>query len=287
MSSILMGRPVAREIKDNIKFDIAELKKKEIIPTLGIIRMGERSDDLAYENGITNNCESLGIGYSVFKLDREAPMEEFVKLLEEVNSDSNIHGILIFRPLPTQIKIDIVKNLISPDKDIDCMNPLNLQKVFEGDLDGLIPCTPKAVIEILKYYDYDLEGANVAVVNASLVVGRPLSMMLLEQKATPTICHSKTKELVKITANSDIVITAVGRAKMFGTDFFNERNVVIDVGINDDDDGGICGDVDYDEVEKNVMAITPVPGGVGSVTTSILLSHVVKACKKFNNDLDL
>lgn len=287
MSSILMGRPVAREIKDNIKTDIAELKKKNIVPTLGIVRMGARPDDLAYEKSIIDNCVKLGIGYRVFELDRKAQMEEFVQLLEEVNNDSNIHGILIFRPLPEQIDIDIVKNMISADKDIDCMNPVNLQKVFEGDLNGLVPCTPKAVVEMLKYYDYELEGANVAVVNASLVVGRPLSMMLLEEKATPTICHSMTKNLSEITSKSDIVVTAVGKAKLFGTEYFNTRNVVIDVGINDDEDGGICGDVDYDEVEKKVEAITPVPGGVGSVTTSILLSHVVKACKKLSNDQNL
>ena len=281
MSSILMGRPVAKEIKDNIKVDIAELKKKKIVPTLGIIRMGERADDLAYENSITDNCEALGIGYKVFELEREDSMDKFIELLDTVNNDDNIHGILIFRPLPAQIDIDMVKNTINPDKDIDCMNPLNLQKVFTGDLGGFIPCTPKAVIEILKYYNYDLKGANVAVVNSSLVVGRPLSMMLLKEKATPTICHSKTKDLMKITSNSDIVVTAIGKAKFFGTDYFNDTNVVIDVGINNDEDGGICGDIDYDEVEKIVKAITPVPGGIGSVTTSILLSHVIKACKEF------
>ncbi len=283
MSSILMGRPVAKEIKDNIKVDIAELKKKKIVPTLGIIRMGERADDLAYENSIIDNCEALGIGYKVFELDREDSMDKFTELLDTVNNDDNIHGILIFRPLPAQIDIDIVKNTINPDKDIDCMNPLNLQKVFTGDLDGFIPCTPKAVIEILKYYNYDLKGANVAVINSSLVVGRPLSMMLLEEKATPTICHSKTKDLMKITSSSDIVVTAIGKAKFFGSDYFNDTNVVIDVGINNDEDGGICGDIDYDEVEKIVKAITPVPGGVGSVTTSILLSHVIKACQKYKS----
>lgn len=280
MSKVLKGKPVADIIKEKMREDIKELSEKGKTPTLGIVRMGNRPDDLAYERGIVKNCTKVGIESKVFEIDREASMEEFTKLIEEVNEDNNIHGILIFRPLPKQIDEDIINNLINPDKDIDCMNPINLEKVFEGDLDGFVPCTPKAVVEILKHYEYPLEGANVAVVNRSLVVGRPLSMMLLEERATPTICHSRTKNLNKVTSSSDIVVAATGRARMFDESYFSEDNVVIDVGINDAGDGKICGDVDYDNVVDKVKAITPVPGGVGSVTTSLLLSHVVKACKK-------
>lgn len=278
--SILKGNDVADKIKNEMKVVISEIKDKGITPTLGIIRMGQRPDDIAYEKGIIKNCESVGIKSEVFQIDREAPMEELTELLEKVNKDKNIHGILVFRPLPKQIDIERIRNIIEPEKDIDCMSPINFEKVFEGNLDGLVPCTPKAVVEILKHYDYNLRGANVAVINASLVVGRPLSMMLLEEGATPTICHSKTRDLPKITSKSDVVVTAVGRAKMFGEEYFTKDSVVIDVGINDDGEGGICGDVVYERVKEKVKGITPVPGGVGTVTTAILLSQVVKACKE-------
>lgn len=284
MSLILKGQPVVQKIKNKIKEDVYELKQKGLKPTLGIIRMGERPDDIAYEKGILKNCISVGIGSKVFEIDRKASMNELTKLITRVNEDINIHGILIFRPLPDHIDVEIIRTLISPQKDIDCMNPINLEKVFKGDMDGLVPCTPKAVIEILKHYDYSLLGSNVAVINSSLVVGRPLSMMLLGEKATPTICHSKTRELQKITSSSDIVVTAVGKAKLFGAEYFIEKNIVIDVGINDDGEGSICGDVDYYKVENKVKAITPVPGGVGSVTTAILLSHVIKSCKNLHNE---
>ncbi len=284
MSLILKGQPVVQKIKNKIKEDVYELKQKGLKPTLGIIRMGERPDDIAYEKGILKNCISVGIGSKVFEIDRKASMNELTKLITRVNEDINIHGILIFRPLPDHIDVEIIRTLISPQKDIDCMNPINLEKVFKGDMDGLVPCTPKAVIEILKHYDYSLLGSNVAVINSSLVVGRPLSMMLLGEKATPTICHSKTRELQKITSSSDIVVTAVGKAKLFGAEYFSEKNIVIDVGINDDGEGSICGDVDYYKVENKVKAITPVPGGVGSVTTAILLSHVIKSCKNLHNE---
>ncbi|MTI49209.1 bifunctional 5,10-methylenetetrahydrofolate dehydrogenase/5,10-methenyltetrahydrofolate cyclohydrolase [Sporosalibacterium faouarense] len=282
MENILKGEPVADKIKENMKLLIDKLNKKNIVPTLGIIRMGNRADDIAYEKGIVKNCESVGIKVKVYEIDRDASMDKMRKLMLQVNKDKNIHGILVFRPLPEQIDVEEIRNLINPAKDIDCMNPINLEKVFEGNLDGFVPCTPMAVMEILKYYKYELRGSDVAVINASLVVGRPLSMMLLGEKATPTICHSKTKNLKEITSKSDIVVTAVGRAKMFGEDYFSTKSVVIDVGISDDGNGGICGDSNYDEVKDKVKGITPVPGGVGSVTTAILLSHVVKACEAYN-----
>lgn len=282
MSEVLKGKAVADEIKAKVKAEVSSLRERGITPTVGIVRMGSRPDDIAYERGILKNCQSVDIESKVYEVDVNTPMDEFVKLIEEINEDKNVHGILIFRPLPQQIDEEKIRHIINPDKDIDCMSPLNLEKVFEGDMSGFVPCTPKAVVEILKHYNVPLVGANVAVVNSSLVVGRPLSMMLLGEKATPTICHSKTKDLQSITAKSDVVVTAVGRSKMFNEGYFSSNNVVIDVGINDDGNGGICGDVDYDNVLEKVKAITPVPGGVGSVTTSILLHHVVVACKKAN-----
>lgn len=279
MENVLKGKPVADRIKADMRRSISEMNKKGIKPTLGIIRMGKRPDDIAYEKGIIKNCHTVGIEVKVYELDIKSSMEVLKDLLEEVNSDKNIHGILVFRPLPEHIDIEEIRNMISPEKDIDCMNPINLEKVFEGNLNGFVPCTPKAVIEILKHYDFQLQGSNVAVVNSSLVVGRPLSMMLLEEKATPTICHSKTKNLHEISSKADVVVTAVGKARLFGEKYFTSDSILIDVGINDDGNGSICGDVDYDEVIGKVKGITPVPGGVGSVTTAILLSHVVKACE--------
>lgn len=279
MAEILKGAPVAKVIKERIRIEAESLKQKNIVPTLGIIRMGNRADDISYEKGVIKNCEAVGIQARVFEISAETPMNEFVELLKRINEDDNVHGILIFRPLPDHIDYEIIKNLIDPRKDVDCMNPLNLEKVFEGEMDGFVPCTPKAVIEVLKYYNVSLVGANVAIINRSMVVGRPLSMLFLGESSTVTICHSKTRDLPKVTANADIVVAAVGKSKMLGNEYFSENSIVIDVGINDAGEGKICGDVDYDNTVENVKAITPVPGGVGSVTSAILLNHVIIACK--------
>ncbi|KNF09269.1 5,10-methylene-tetrahydrofolate dehydrogenase/methenyl tetrahydrofolate cyclohydrolase FolD [Gottschalkia purinilytica] len=284
MSTVLKGNEVAKALKEKMRVEVKDLREKNIIPKVGIIRMGDRPDDIAYEKGVIKSCGTVDIDSEVFQIPAESSMEELINLVKKLNNDDNIHGILIFRPLPDHIDTEIIENLIDPNKDIDCMNPINLEKVFEGEMDGFVPCTPKAVVEILKYYNIiPLEGANIAVVNRSMVVGKPLSMMLLEERSTVTICHSRTKELPKITSQSDIVVAATGRAKMFGPEYFSEDNIVIDVGINDDGNGGICGDVDYDNVADKVKAITPVPGGVGSVTTTILLNHVLISCKRMNN----
>lgn len=280
MTDILKGGPVAKAIKEKIKVEVDALKEKNIIPTLGIIRMGNRPDDISYEKGVIRNCESVGIQARVFEVPADTPMNEFADLLKKVNDDDSVHGILMFRPLPKHIDYEAVKSLIDPRKDIDCMSPINLEKVFEGELDGFVPCTPKAVIEVLKYYDVPLIGANVAIINRSMVVGRPLSMMFLGESSTVTICHSKTKNLPTVTANSDIVVAAVGKARMLGKEYFSDNSIVIDVGINDAGEGKICGDVNYDSIVEDVKAITPVPGGIGSVTSAILLRHVIIACKK-------
>lgn len=283
MAEILKGAPVAKAIKEKIIAEAETLKQRNIIPTLGIIRMGNRADDISYEKGVIKNCESVGIQARVFEVSADTPMDEFVQLIKKVNEDHTVHGILMFRPLPDHIDYEIIKELIDPKKDVDCMHPLNLEKVFEGDIDGFVPCTPKAVIEVLKHYNVPLVGANVAIINRSMVVGRPLSMMFLGESSTVTICHSKTKDLPKLTAKNDIVVAAVGKARMLGKDYFSENSIVIDVGINDAGEGKICGDVDYDNVVENVKAITPVPGGVGSVTSAILLRHVIMACKNITD----
>lgn len=206
--------------------------------------------------------------------------EELVSLMNKLNNDNSISGILVFRPLPKHIDEVKIRETISPDKDVDCMHPLNLARIFEGDMSGFGPCTPKAAMEILLHNNVNLEGKNVVVVNRSMVLGKPLAMMLLEKNATVTICHSRTKNLHEITSEADVVVTALGKAKFFDKKYFNEKSICIDVGISLDSEGKLSGDIDYPKVSEFVSMITPVPGGVGSVTTSILLSHVVDACKK-------
>ncbi|SHH64288.1 bifunctional 5,10-methylenetetrahydrofolate dehydrogenase/5,10-methenyltetrahydrofolate cyclohydrolase [Sporanaerobacter acetigenes] len=279
MADILSGKEVAKNIKENIKKEVVELNNVGISPTLGILRVGQNSDDIAYEKSILKNCDSVGIVAKVYELEESISTEGLLEIIEKLNQDMDIHGILIFRPLPKHIDEEQINNTISSLKDVDCMNPLNLEKVFEGDMDGFAPCTPKAAMKIMEFYDIPLEGAKVSVVNRSMVVGKPLSMMLLGKNATVTICHSRTKDLKKVTKSSDIVVTALGRAKYFDEGYFNENSVIIDVGISLDKGGNISGDVDFDNVNTKVKSITPVPGGVGSVTTSILLGHVVVACK--------
>jgi methylenetetrahydrofolate dehydrogenase (NADP+)/methenyltetrahydrofolate cyclohydrolase len=212
-------------------------------------------------------------------LDQKVKTSDFLEALRQYNDDPKTHGILVFRPLPGQLDAEAVSRAVSPEKDIDCMSPVNAERIFTGAREGIPPCTPEAVIEILKYYQYDLTGKNVVIVNRSMVLGKPLSMLFLAENATVTVCHSKTKDLAAVTANADIVVTGTGKAKYFGKEFFSNDTVVVDVGINMDE-GRLCGDVDFDEAEGSVAAITPVPGGVGTVTSMILLRHVVTAMKR-------
>ncbi len=279
MPQILYGKPVAEKMKIQMKADVQQFKNKGISPTMAIIRVGSREDDIAYEQSIIKNCEAIGIRAVVYETKQDIPMEDFVKLVRMVNEDEEIHGILIFRPLPDQLNMEIIQDLIDPKKDIDCMNSVNLQKVFEGSGDGFLPCTPEAVVEILKHYDIPLKGAKAVIINRSLVLGKPLAMMLIGENATVEICHSKTTQLSKETSAADIVITGAGKAKIFGKEYFNSQSVIIDVGINYLG-SEMCGDVDYDAVKEMVSGITPVPRGVGTVTSTILLRHVLDAVGK-------
>ena len=280
MAEILKGNVVAAQIKEDMKKEIEELGKIGKTPTLGIVRLGNNPDDVSYERSIIKNCEAIGVNSKVIEREVEMTTEELVELMGQLNEDKDISGILVFRPLPKHIDETKIRDAISPEKDVDCMHPLNLEKIFEGDMTGFQPCTPKAAMEVLLFNNVPLEGANVVVVNRSMVVGKPLIMMLLEKNATVTVCHSRTKDLAEITKRADVVVTALGRAKMFDEKYFHEKSVIIDVGMSVDSEGKLSGDVDYPKVSENVGMITPVPGGVGAVTTSILLSQVVQACKR-------
>lgn len=275
--AILDCREAAKSIKAELAQKVQELADKGRRPRLGIIRVGSRPEDISYERGILKNCEGLGIECQVMELPSDISSDSFMEKLKEANENGSIHGILMFRPLPAHIDEDKARSLISPSKDIDCMNPVNLAKVFEGDSSGFEPCTPAAVMEILKYFGIKLQGENVAVIGRSMVVGKPLSMMLLKENATVTICHSKTKDIKNVVSRADIVVAALGKARAIGPDYIKPGATVIDVGVNGAPEGGICGDVDFEKVKDVAGNITPVPGGVGAVTTLMLLKHVVEA----------
>ncbi|MCI4780868.1 bifunctional 5,10-methylene-tetrahydrofolate dehydrogenase/5,10-methylene-tetrahydrofolate cyclohydrolase [Clostridioides difficile] len=280
---IIKGKPVADKISEELIKEVDLLIKEGINPKLTIVRVGARSDDLSYERGALKRCQNIGITTEVLELAEDITQEEYIDVLKRVNDDKNVNGILCFRPLPKHLNEEVIKYVIASEKDVDCFSPINSAKVMEGDKSGFPPCTPTAVVEILKHYNVDLKGSKVTVLGRSMVVGKPVSMLLLSEHATVTICHSKTKNLSGVAAEADVLIAAIGRAKMVDESFVKDGAVVIDVGINVDEEGNLCGDVDTNAVLDKVSMITPVPAGVGSVTTSILAKHVVKACKLQNN----
>ena len=284
MGEIIKGKPVGDALSEVLKGECEALVKDGIQPKLAILRVGAKPNDLSYEKGALKKCDTIGITAEVTELPEETTQEQYIEALEKLNKDSSVHGILTFRPLPKGIDEEVIKNVISPEKDVDCFSPMNTAKLMEGDKTGFPPCTPTAVVEILKHYNVTLKGANVVVLGRSMVVGKPVSMLLLGENATVTICHSKTVDLPKVCANADVLVAGVGRARMVTADYVKEGAVVIDVGINaKPEGGGICGDVDTDDVVGKASMVTPVPAGVGSVTTSILAKHVIKACKQQNN----
>ncbi len=282
MGQLIKGKPVADAITIRAKEEAERLKQNGVYPKLKIVRVGEREDDLAYERAAVKRMETCGILCEVLTLPLDIIHESFIKELKAVDEDKTVHGILLFRPLPKQINENEVKFIISPEKDIDCLNPINVAKVLEGDKSGFPPCTPSAAMEILKYYNVNLKGSNAVVLGRSMVVGKPMAMLLLKENATVTICHSKTNNLPNICKKADILVAAIGKSNMISEDFVKDGAVVIDVGINIDD-GNITGDVKTQECLNKVSLITPVPAGVGSVTTAVLAEHVIKSCKQINN----
>jgi len=279
MAVILKGAPAVKSMKEKMLKEVEDLKSRGITPCLAIVRLGDRPDDIAYERGAVKRMEDLRIKCILSTFEESTSQEELIEEIKRLNCQEDVHGILIFRPLPKHINEDAVKDIISPQKDVDCMSPVNVARVFEGDERGVAPCTPEAVIKLLENAGIELTGKRVVVIGRSLVVGKPLAMLLLKKNATVTICHTKTKNLQKICRECEILIAAAGKAKMVTEDFVSPGQVIIDVGINVDIDGSICGDVDYEKVEKIAGYITPVPGGVGSITTSVLAEHVMRAAK--------
>lgn len=284
MAERLAGKMVADAMKEELSKKVEALKVKGIIPKLGIIRVGARPDDLFYEGGAKKTCESIGMAYEVFEYPVDIAQDTFEKAVTEVGANKEINGILMFAPLPKQLNEKKIRNLILVEKDVDCMTIGSAAKVYTDDPTGFPPCTPTACMDILKFYNIPLKGKKAVVLGRSQVVGKPVAMLLLREHATVTICHSRTDNLPAVCADADILVAAVGRAKMVKGNFVKPGQVVIDVGINEDPDnpGKYCGDVDYAEVEPIVAKITPVPGGVGSVTTVVLCKQTLQACEQQN-----
>lgn len=282
MGELIKGKPVADAMTEELVKKVHSLKNLGITPKLTIVRVGENPGDLAYERGALKRCEAIGIDVEVKEFPKDIVQEKFIVELEKVNKEKAVNGILVLRPLPKQIDEKIIKNIIAPEKDIDCFSPINMAKLMEKDKSGFSPCTPSAVIEILKHYNISLKGKNAVVLGRSMVVGKPVSMLLLDEDCTVTICHSKTENLQEVCKNGDILVSAIGMAMMIDSSYIKEGAVVIDVGINTDESGNLCGDCLTESCLKKASKITPVPAGVGSVTTSILAKHVIKAAMNQN-----
>lgn len=253
---------------------------KGITPTLAVVRVGEREDDLSYERGVMTRCGKVGVAVRQFLLPADATQDALLEVIEKINADKSIHGCLLFRPLPRQFDDRTIRAALAPEKDIDGITDGSLAGVFTNTALGYPPCTAQACLEILKYYDIPLSGKRAVVVGRSLVVGKPAAMMLDRENATVTICNSRTQNLPALCKEADVVVVAMGKRGFIGTDCLREGQTVVDVGIHVGDDGKLCGDVRFAEAEPVVEAITPVPGGVGTVTTSVLVGHVVEAAEK-------
>lgn len=280
MAKQLLGKEVTAAMNEKIKANVAKLLEKGVTPTLGIIRVGEREDDISYERGAVKRCETLGVSCEKFLLPADVSEEELLKVIDEVNRNDAVHGVLLFRPLPKHLNEEKIINALNIEKDVDGITDGSLAGVFAGKELGFPPCTPKACMEILDYYGIDCTGKKAVVVGRSLVVGKPVAMMLLKKNATVTVCHTRTKDMPSVVREADIVIVAAGKAKVVDASYLRAGQIVIDVGINVNEDGKLCGDVNYDDAEKIVDAVTPVPGGVGSVTTSVLVGHVAEAAMR-------
>ena len=281
MAKLLKGKEVAAALNEQSAQKAAALKEKGITPTLAILRVGEKGDDISYEKGAMKRCAAVGVEVKNVILSEDVGQEEFYQTLDDLNHDPSVHGILMFRPLPKHLDNEKARNAIAPEKDIDGCSDGSLAGVFTGNGRGFAPCTAEAAIAILEYYGIDITGKNAVVLGRSLVVGRPLAMMLMQKNATVTICHTRTQNMAEITRKADIVITCMGRIEILDSSYFSPGQTVIDVGITwSNEKKKVCGDCLFEEVEPIVRAITPVPGGVGAVTTSLLVRHVIEAAEK-------
>ena len=277
MATLLKGAQAAAAMNERTAARAAALTARGIVPTLAVVRMGAREDDLSYERGVINRCAKVGVAVKPYLLEADASQAQLLAVVEEINQDPGIHGCLIFRPLPAQVDDKAVRAALAPEKDVDGITDASLAGVFTGSGVGYPPCTAQACVEILDFYGIPLEGKRVTVVGRSLVVGKPAAMLLDRKNATVTICNSRTRNLPEICRQADVLVVAMGKRGAIGGDCVAPGQTVVDVGIHTDENGKLCGDVRFAEAEPVVAAITPVPGGVGAMTTSVLVAHVVDA----------
>lgn len=275
---VLKGAAVTAAIKEQVQGMMEGLEGQP--PKLAIVRVGERPDDLSYERGAMKRMEAFGLRAQSYAFPEEINGEDFKEAFAAINRDPDVTGILLLKPLPPQIPEREIEAMIDPAKDLDGISPVNMAKVFAGEADGFAPCTAEAVMEVLKAYGIPISGKRAVIVGRSLVVGRPLAMLLLKENATVTVCHTRTKNLEEECRWAEILVAAAGRAKMLGASHVGEQAVVIDVGINVDEDGKLCGDVDFASIDGRAAMATPVPGGVGAVTTAVLAKHLAQAAKR-------
>ncbi|MBQ2698905.1 MAG: bifunctional 5,10-methylenetetrahydrofolate dehydrogenase/5,10-methenyltetrahydrofolate cyclohydrolase [Firmicutes bacterium] len=279
-SQILKGADVAAKLNEENRQRAEALQHMGLTPTLGIIRVGEREDDLAYERSALKRCANAGVAVKQYIFPADVPEVEFLSKLRRIARDRSIHGCLIFRPLPKHIDDAKVCAILPLEKDVDGITPAAMSALYAGTGGGFAPCTAQACIEMLDHYQIPFAGKRVVVIGRSLVVGKPLAMLLMARDATVMVCHSKTPDTAAICRNADIVISAAGRAKMVGMRYMIPRHTVLDVGINVSEDGQLVGDVDFDAASQVVHAVSPVPGGVGTVTCSVLVRHVIEAAER-------
>lgn len=281
MAELLKGAPVAAALSEKTAALVEDLRQKGIAPTLAILRVGAREDDLSYERGAVKRCAAAGIEIRSVPLPESVTQAEYMAALNGLNTDPAVHGILMLRPLPAHLDEEAARKALAPEKDVDGVTDGSLAGVFTGSRVGFPPCTAQAVMEILHHYGVDLQGKTAAVIGRSLVVGRPAAMLLMEKGATVTICHSQTEDVPAAAKQADIVVAALGRKRSLGANCFAAGQTVIDVGIHfNTETGKLCGDVVQEEAEAIVSALTPVPGGVGAVTTAVLVSHVAEAAAR-------
>ena len=280
MATLLRGAEVVSALNEKVQTDVRALTARGVVPTLAILRVGEKPDDLAYERGAMKRAETVGVAIRQIVLPETVSQEALLSEIAQINANDSIHGCLMLRPLPKHIDDSVVREALLPEKDIDGITQGSLAGVFAGTKRGFPSCTAKACMEMLAYYNIDPAGKNAVVIGRSLVIGKPVAMMLLQQNATVTICHTRTKDMPPVTRRAEILIVAAGKPGVVGAEYVSAGQTVLDVGINFTSEGKMTGDADFSAVEPIVGAITPVPGGVGTVTTSVLMAHVVEAANR-------
>lgn len=277
MAMLLSGKEVAAGLNERLSRQVERLREKQVVPTLAILRVGERPDDLSYERSAIKRCEKLEVEARQVTLPADCTQQDLLQAIQGINEDASIHGCLMLRPLPRELDEYAACEALRPEKDVDCITSGSLARVFTGKGAGYAPCTAEACMEILDYYHCELGGQKAVVVGRSLVIGKPVAMLLLARNATVTICHTRTRDLAAECQKADVLVVAAGKAGAVDGSCISRGQVVVDVGIHMDEDGKMCGDVDFATAEPLAGAITPVPGGVGAVTTAVLLRHVVEA----------